>query len=110
MKERQRRLGPSLSLSYSTPLHIVRGSGSYLFDQRGRRYLDAVNNVAHVGHSHPRVTAAATAQMALLNTNTRYLHREVLRYADRLATPCPTRSRWCSSSIREVRPTSWPSG
>ena len=89
VKERQRRLGPSLSLSYSTPLHIVRGSGSYLFDQRGRRYLDAVNNVAHVGHSHPRVTAAATAQMALLNTNTRYLHREVLRYADRLATAMP---------------------
>ena len=89
MKDRHRRLGPSLSLSHSTPLHIVRGSGSYLFDQRGRRYLDAVNNVAHVGHSHPRVTAAAAAQMALLNTNTRYLHGEVLRYADRLATTLP---------------------
>ena len=89
VKDRHRRLGPSLSLSHSTPLHIVRGSGSYLFDQRGRRYLDAVNNVAHVGHSHPRVTAAAAAQMALLNTNTRYLHGEVLRYADRLATTLP---------------------
>ena len=48
-------LGPSLSLSYEEPLHIVRGSGQYLFDERGRRYLDCVNNVAHVGHSEPRV-------------------------------------------------------
>jgi 4-aminobutyrate aminotransferase-like enzyme/Ser/Thr protein kinase RdoA (MazF antagonist) len=86
---RASRLGRSLSLSYEEPLHVVRGAGVYLFDGRGRRYLDAVNNVAHVGHSNPRVVAAASDQMAVLNTNTRYLHGEVLRYADRLAATLP---------------------
>jgi len=86
---RRSRLGPSLSLSYADPLHIVRGAGAYLFDARGRRYLDAVNNVAHVGHGDPRVVAAAARQMAVLNTNTRYLHEEVLTYADRLAATLP---------------------
>ena len=60
---RRRRLGPSLSLSYRTPLHIVRGEGAYLFDADGRAYLDCVNNVAHVGHAHPRVVEAGIAQM-----------------------------------------------
>jgi 4-aminobutyrate aminotransferase-like enzyme len=78
---RRARLGPSLSLSYRTPLHIVRGEGARLFDADGRDYLDCVNNVAHVGHAHPRVVEAGIAQMRLLNTNTRYLHENVVRYA-----------------------------
>ncbi|MEM7201692.1 MAG: aminotransferase class III-fold pyridoxal phosphate-dependent enzyme [Planctomycetota bacterium] len=81
---RRSRLGPSLSVSYRAPLHIVRGEGARLFDIDGLDYLDVVNNVCHVGHAHPRVVAAATAQMAVLNTNTRYLHETILRYADRL--------------------------
>jgi len=81
---RSRLLGPSLSVSYRTPLHIVRGEGAYLYDADGRAYLDCVNNVAHVGHAHPRVVEAGVAQMRLLNTNTRYLHELVLRYAERL--------------------------
>ena len=81
---RRHRLGPSLSLSYRTPLHIVRGEGAYLFDAAGRSYLDCVNNVAHVGHAHPRVVEAGIAQMRVLNTNTRYLHENVVRYAERL--------------------------
>ena len=89
LAERRRLLGPSLSLSYRRPLHIVRGEGAYLYDADGRQYLDCVNNVAHVGHAHPRVVAAATAQMRLLNTNTRYLHENVLRYADRLTALLP---------------------
>jgi 4-aminobutyrate aminotransferase-like enzyme/Ser/Thr protein kinase RdoA (MazF antagonist) len=86
---RNTRLSPSLSLSYTRPLHIVRGTGAHLFDERGRRYLDAVNNVAQVGHGHPKVVAAAAQQMAVLNTNTRYLHEEVVRYADRLTATLP---------------------
>ncbi len=82
-------LGPALSLSYAEPLHIVRGAGQYLYDARGRRYLDCVNNVAHVGHSEPRVVQAAAKQMAILNTNTRYLHGNVLRYARRLTATMP---------------------
>ena len=70
-----RHLGPSLSISYREPLHIIRGWRQYLYDSGGRAYLDCVNNVAHVGHCHPRVVRAAAAQMARLNTNTRYLRR-----------------------------------
>jgi len=92
---RRRLLGPSLSLSYRTPLHIVRGEGAYLFDADGRAYLDCVNNVAHVGHAHPRVIEAATAQMRLLNTNTRYLHELVLRYAERLTALLPEHLEVC---------------
>jgi len=86
---RRRLLGPSLSVSYRTPLHIVRGEGAYLYDADGRAYLDCVNNVAHVGHAHPRVVEAGAAQMRVLNTNTRYLHETVLRYAERLTGLLP---------------------
>ena len=87
--ERRRRLGPNLSLSYRDPLEIVRGSGAALYDETGRVYLDMVNNVAHVGHGHPRVARAGARQMAVLNTNTRYLHPSIVRYAERLAVTLP---------------------
>jgi 4-aminobutyrate aminotransferase-like enzyme/Ser/Thr protein kinase RdoA (MazF antagonist) len=87
--ERRRRLGPNLSLSYREPLEIVRGSGASLYDETGRVYLDMVNNVAHVGHGHPRVALAGARQMAVLNTNTRYLHPSIVRYAERLAATLP---------------------
>jgi 4-aminobutyrate aminotransferase-like enzyme/Ser/Thr protein kinase RdoA (MazF antagonist) len=86
---RRRSLGPSLSLSYSQPLHIVRGWRQNLYDAGGRAYLDCVNNVAHVGHCHPRVTEAAARQMALLNTNTRYLHEHLAEYLDQLTATLP---------------------
>jgi 4-aminobutyrate aminotransferase-like enzyme/Ser/Thr protein kinase RdoA (MazF antagonist) len=87
--DRRRLLGPNLSVSYAEPLRIVRGLGAYLYDDLGRGYLDSVNNVAHVGHAHPHVVAAGSRQMAVLNTNTRYLHEEVLRYAERLTATLP---------------------
>ncbi|HEX6317092.1 MAG TPA: aminotransferase class III-fold pyridoxal phosphate-dependent enzyme, partial [Gemmatimonadaceae bacterium] len=71
------------------PLHIVRGAYQYLIDGDGRRYLDAVNNVAHVGHAHPDVVRAGQRQMAVLNTNTRYLHPAILDYAERLTATLP---------------------
>ena len=79
----------ALSLAYDEPLHIVRGEGAHLYDAGGRAYLDLVNNVAHVGHCHPRVVAAGARQMATLNTNTRYLHQSVIDYARRLAGTLP---------------------
>jgi len=85
LERRRRLLGASLSLSYARPLNIVRGRGCYLYDAGGRAYIDAYNNVAHVGHCHPRVAAAIAEQAARLNTNTRYLHDTILRYAERLA-------------------------
>lgn len=90
---RQKQLGPSLSVSYESPLHIVSGSRQNLFDTGGRRYLDCVNNVAHVGHSHPRVVRAGTEQMAILNTNTRYLHEHLVEYSERLIATLPARLR-----------------
>jgi 4-aminobutyrate aminotransferase-like enzyme/Ser/Thr protein kinase RdoA (MazF antagonist) len=87
--DRRRLLGPSLSVSYRTPLRIVRGIGAYLYDDEGRGYLDSVNNVAHVGHAHPHVVRAAQRQVQVLNTNTRYLHDEVLRYAERITATLP---------------------
>jgi 4-aminobutyrate aminotransferase-like enzyme/Ser/Thr protein kinase RdoA (MazF antagonist) len=88
-------VGPSLSVSYRRPLHIVRGVLQHLIDADGRRYLDAVNNVAHVGHAHPHVVRAGQAQMAVLNTNTRYLHGAILEYAARLTATLPEPLRAC---------------
>jgi 4-aminobutyrate aminotransferase-like enzyme/Ser/Thr protein kinase RdoA (MazF antagonist) len=86
---RRRHFGFNLSVAYSQPLKIVRGEGQYLFDEGGRRYLDLVNNVCHVGHCHPQVVAAAVRQMAELNTNTRYLHDNLAEYALRLTGTFP---------------------
>ena len=89
LSRRRHRLGRELSLSYREPLTIVRGRGAYLYDADDRPYLDLVNNVAHVGHAHPRVVEAAARQKAILETNTRYLHPLILDYADRLIATLP---------------------
>lgn len=86
---RRRHLNPTLSVSYDTPLKIVRGEGVWLYDAHGQAYLDMVNNVCHVGHCHPRVVAAGQAQMARLNTNTRYLHDNIVEYSLRLTATLP---------------------
>lgn len=86
---RRRLLGPSLKLAYDEPLHIVRGDGALLYDPAGRDYLDAYNNVACVGHSHPHVARAIASQSATLNTNTRYLHENIVNYAERLGERLP---------------------
>src|SRR5690349_3111270 len=95
IERRDRLLGRNLSIAYEKPLHIVRGSMQYLYDDEGRRYLDAYNNVAHVGHCHPKVVAAGCQQMGLLNTNTRYLSELVLEYAERLTATLPEPLRVC---------------
>jgi 4-aminobutyrate aminotransferase-like enzyme/Ser/Thr protein kinase RdoA (MazF antagonist) len=92
---RRALLGKNLSISYQHPLKITRGWMQYLYDDTGRAYLDVYNNVPLVGHSHPRVVKAAQAQLALLNTNTRYLHDNVNRYAERLTRLLPEPLRVC---------------
>lgn len=86
---RKTHLGPSLSVSYNKPLHIIRGHGQFLFDAYGNRYLDAVNNIQHVGHCHPRVVEAAQSQYEKLNTNTRYLDETIVKYAKALTGKLP---------------------
>ena len=63
----------NLKLSYSDPVHMIRGQGCTLIDAEGRRFLDAYNNVPHVGHAHPHVAARVAEQVQRLSTNTRYL-------------------------------------
>jgi 4-aminobutyrate aminotransferase-like enzyme len=77
-------LGPRSPLFYDDPLQVVRGEGVWLYDAAGRRYLDAYNNVPHVGHCHPRVVDAICRQARTLNTHTRYLDETVVAYAERL--------------------------
>ncbi len=89
LDKRRRHIGKSLSISYTEPLTIVKGRGAWLFDESGRGYLDGVNNVCHVGHCHPKVVDAAQQQIAALNTNSRYLHPHLARYAERLTDLFP---------------------
>jgi 4-aminobutyrate aminotransferase-like enzyme len=92
---RKNLLGRNLRVSYQRPLKIVRGWKQYLYDETGRAYLDVYNNVPLVGHSNPRVAHAAQGQLGLLNTNTRYLHDNVIRYAERLTELLPEPLRVC---------------
>ncbi|MCL4141367.1 UNVERIFIED_CONTAM: hypothetical protein GTU68_000462 [Idotea baltica] len=89
IKFRNKYLGKSLSLQYNEPLNIVRGHGAFLIDNHGRAYLDTINNVAHVGHEHFKVVTAGQQQMALLNTNSRYLHTNILELTNELLKTLP---------------------
>ena len=86
LERRHRVLGRNSPLFYDRPLHLVRGEGVWVYDADGKRYLDAYNNVPHVGHCHPRVVAALSRQAATLNTHTRYLDENIVAYAERLAS------------------------
>jgi 4-aminobutyrate aminotransferase-like enzyme len=86
LERRFRVLGRKAPLFYERPLHLVRGEDVWLWDDEGRRYLDAYNNVPHVGHCHPHVVEAIARQSALLNIHTRYLHEGVVAYAERLTS------------------------
>lgn len=95
MESRQSHLGKSLSISYQRPLLMQRGYMQYLYNENGRRFLDTVNNVAHVGHQHPRVVQAAQRQLGILNTNTRYLHENIIRFAEELLATFPPELSVC---------------
>ena len=92
---RLKYIGRNLSIGYRNPIKMVRGWRQYLFDDTGRRYLDAYNNIPHVGHCHPRVVEAAGRQMSVLSTNTRYLHDLINRYAERLCATLPASLSVC---------------
>jgi 4-aminobutyrate aminotransferase-like enzyme/Ser/Thr protein kinase RdoA (MazF antagonist) len=92
---RHRHVGGNLSISYDEPLKIVRGWKQFLYDDTGRAFLDVYNNVPLVGHSHPRVVEAVQKQIAVLNTNTRYLHDNIIEYAERLTRKLPAPLKIC---------------
>ncbi|QFZ53479.1 aminotransferase class III-fold pyridoxal phosphate-dependent enzyme [Oceanihabitans sp. IOP_32] len=89
IRYRKQHLGKSLSLQYKVPIKMVRGAGQYLMDQYGNKYLDTVNNVAHVGHEKYEVVKAGQEQMALINTNSRYLHDNIINLAKELIETLP---------------------
>lgn len=86
---RREVLGPCYRLFYQKPLHLVRGRGTRLFDADGTEYLDMYNNIPSIGHSNPCVTRAVTEQLEKLNTHTRYVHENILDYAEELLSTMP---------------------
>jgi 4-aminobutyrate aminotransferase-like enzyme/Ser/Thr protein kinase RdoA (MazF antagonist) len=89
LERREAVVAGAQELYYAEPMEMVRGWRQYLYDTDGRPYLDMVNNVASVGHSHPRVAAAAARQLRLLNTNSRFLYGPMIAYAERLSSLLP---------------------
>jgi 4-aminobutyrate aminotransferase-like enzyme len=87
---RDRRLARSQRAYYREPPKLVRGRGVWLYDEHGRGYLDAINNVSHVGHAEPRISAAAVGQLRKLNTNSRFIYDGIATYAERLVATLPS--------------------
>jgi len=83
--------GKSLRLSYSSPVYMTAAAFQYMYDEQGNTYLDAYNNIAHVGHCHPKVTGAIAHQSRILNTNTRYLNDLFTEYGSRLLQYFPAK-------------------
>ncbi|NRB18259.1 MAG: aminotransferase class III-fold pyridoxal phosphate-dependent enzyme [Rhodobacteraceae bacterium] len=92
---RKAHFGGNLSLTYSDPVMLVRGWKHHLFDEWGRPYLDAYNNVPHVGHAHPRIQAVAADQLKRINSNTRYLHPAQTAFADKILSKLPAPFEVC---------------
>ncbi|MCB1070481.1 MAG: aminotransferase class III-fold pyridoxal phosphate-dependent enzyme [Kiritimatiellae bacterium] len=98
LAKRQQYLNPGLFLYYKKPIMIVEGSMQYLYDQTGRRYLDAFGGIVtvSVGHAHPEIVAAADAQMKKIShTTTIYLNPVIADYAEKLASTLPGDLRCC---------------
>lgn len=96
LRKRDAHVAPSFSVHYRQhPVHVVRGEGQYLYDADGTQYLDCINNVALVGHGHPRVVAAISQQLGQINTNTRFLYEPLADYAERLSGLLPERLSVC---------------
>ena len=89
LARRERVLAEVQEHYYAQPPQMERGWREYLIDVNGRVFLDMVNNVASVGHAHPRIADAASRQLRLLNTNSRFNYRAITDYAERIAATLP---------------------
>ncbi|WP_382307628.1 aminotransferase class III-fold pyridoxal phosphate-dependent enzyme [Herbiconiux sp. UC225_62] len=74
---------------FADPPEIERGWRHHLYDTDARPYLDMVNNVAAVGHAHPRIADAVARQLNLLNTNSRFNYASIAEFSERLADLLP---------------------
>ncbi|SEB57577.1 aminotransferase class III-fold pyridoxal phosphate-dependent enzyme [Streptomyces melanosporofaciens] len=86
---RARRIARSQRNYYARPMNLVRGRDVWFYDEDGLGYLDSLNNVTHVGHAEPRITAAAARQMRKLNTNSRFVYPQIVTYAEKLVATLP---------------------
>lgn len=86
---RKKHTGSSLSLSYRKPLYFTGAAFQYMYDEQGNTYLDAYNNIPHVGHCHPKISSAISGQVRILNTNTRYLFDSFYEYIEKLLRHFP---------------------
>ncbi|PRY93296.1 4-aminobutyrate aminotransferase-like enzyme [Hasllibacter halocynthiae] len=84
LSRRTALMGERAPTFYDDPLIAVRAEGVWIYDEAGRKHLDAYNNVPHVGHSHPAVTEAVHQQLRRLNVHSRYVSPVVLDYLERL--------------------------
>ncbi len=89
ISQRHRSISPILSLSYEKPIYMKGAAFQYMYDAYGNAYLDAYNNIPHVGHLHPKVVTAGQRAMARLNTNTRYLYDDLNVYSEKLLAKFP---------------------
>ena len=95
LDDRSKHFGGSLSISYDNPILIARAWKHHIFDEWGRPYLDAYNNVPHVGHSHPKINQVASDQLKKVNSNTRYLHPLQSKFAQKILSKLPSDLEIC---------------
>jgi alanine-glyoxylate transaminase/(R)-3-amino-2-methylpropionate-pyruvate transaminase len=98
LRLRREFLNPGIFLYYKKPLMLVEGKGQYVFDETGRRYLDALGGIVtvSVGHCHPDVVEAARKQNEILqHSTTIYLHPNIAEYAEKLAAEMPGDLKIC---------------
>ena len=95
LSAREKYFGGNLSVSYNDPILISRAWRHHIFDEWGRPYLDAYNNVPHVGHSHPRINLVASDQLKKVNSNTRYLHPLQTEFAEKILSKLPSEFEVC---------------
>ena len=87
--KREKFTGESLKTSYKEPIYFTGAAFQYMYDHLGNTYLDAYNNILHIGHCHPNISKVVSKEVRKLNTNTRYLYPELVGYAEKLATTLP---------------------
>ncbi len=88
-KRRSNYFSPALSISYIRSIKMESAAFQYMFTADGNAILDAYNNIIQVGHCHPKVVEAGQAQLAKLNTNTRYYYNALHLYAEQLLSKFP---------------------
>jgi 4-aminobutyrate aminotransferase-like enzyme len=89
LRRREKIFASAQERYYERPMQIERGWRHHLIDTTGRSYVDLVNNVTGLGHGHPGVAEAANRQIRVLNTNSRFLYRELAEYSERLLAMLP---------------------